>query len=338
MKDQRGVERIVLDTIQNHLPGDCGGTQVDIIIETRRGNRIPLEDALGLSSKEIKNIIFKDNGRGYDANYLGILKTGKENNKQAAGQFGEGLKMIASASLREGLDIGYKSRNWEAQADKRQIKIEGEDAEKLYFKVKEGDRSITGSQTHFSNITDSFWEEVRDIYDKVLFLRKNLQPLSQESDGSQVLDDHMGRIFVKGILLTDAYKDQLLFSYNLATDHINRDRNFVDNEQVQKDVKRLISNTSNKNLIAMILEKSHSKPTFMSEKSVFDKKEKKNFLEFQEMDVKYANIWREVFYKNYGGKAILDDGNNDQQKYDAEKLGYEPITLEYNIMKTLKKS
>ncbi|MDR0860180.1 MAG: hypothetical protein LBO09_04300 [Candidatus Peribacteria bacterium] len=86
MKDQRGVERIVLDTIQNHLPGDCGGTQVDILVETRRG-KFPLEDALKFSSNEIKSIIFKDNGKGYDANYLGILKTGKEHNKQAAGQF-----------------------------------------------------------------------------------------------------------------------------------------------------------------------------------------------------------------------------------------------------------
>ncbi|MDR0860181.1 MAG: hypothetical protein LBO09_04305 [Candidatus Peribacteria bacterium] len=246
--------------------------------------------------------------------------------------------MIASASLRQGLDIGYKSRNWQAQADKRQIKIEKEHAEKLYFKVKEGDTSITGSQTHFSNITASFWEEVRNIYDKVLFLRKNLQPLSQESDGSQVLDDHRGRIFVKGILLTDAYKDQLLFSYNLATDHINRDRNFVDNEQVQKDVKRLISNTSNKNLIAMILEKACFGKMFVSEKSVSEKEEKRHCLEFQEMEVRYTNIWKEVFHKKYGENAILDDGNNTQQKYDAEKLGYEPITLEYNIMKTLKKA
>jgi len=97
-KEAWGLERLVLDCISNHLPADSGGTETHVKFK-QDGEYVDLKEVD--REKEIEEIVMADDGRGYPVALLSVLFSTKTDHI-SVGQVGEGLKMAAGASLREG--------------------------------------------------------------------------------------------------------------------------------------------------------------------------------------------------------------------------------------------
>jgi len=109
-----GIERIALDGFQNHLKEDSKGTSsfLQFLIDDKW---VDYEDAL-LQKNKITKVRFADNGVGFDKNNLRFLSSQKTSEDLSVGQFGEGLKLIAMASVNLGLGLEVQSQNWKAKA------------------------------------------------------------------------------------------------------------------------------------------------------------------------------------------------------------------------------
>lgn len=109
-----GIERIALDGFQNHLKEDSKGTSsfLQFLIDDKW---VDYEDAL-LQKNKITKVRFADNGVGFDKNNLRFLSSQKTSEDFSVGQFGEGLKLIAMASVNLGLGLEVQSQNWTAKA------------------------------------------------------------------------------------------------------------------------------------------------------------------------------------------------------------------------------
>lgn len=109
-----GIERIALDGFQNHLPEDSKGK--NCFLQFYVDNKwVDCEEAKKQRDK-IQKIRFADDGVGFDKNNLRFLSSQKTSEDLSVGQFGEGLKLIAMASVNVGLDLEVQSRNWTARA------------------------------------------------------------------------------------------------------------------------------------------------------------------------------------------------------------------------------
>ena len=134
--------------------------------------------------------------------------------------------------------------------------------------------------------------------------------------------------------MTDKFKNLLLFSYNLKINEINRDRNHVEREVLQKFIKNAIEETKSKEVIKIILESAEKKS-----KSLSEIEQNGDFFEFQPMEYKFPRIWKEMFYEIFGENAILATGRTTQgQIQDAKDIGYKPIFLNSNVASSLKKT
>ncbi len=111
--DQWSTERIALDGVQNHLPTDSGGSRVDIDLLVN-GTWTPYARSTSISPTQVEAIRFADDGRGYSCDLLGVFHSSKAGDTKSVGQFGEGVKMLSAACVREGIDLELRSRDWSA--------------------------------------------------------------------------------------------------------------------------------------------------------------------------------------------------------------------------------
>ncbi|MDR2540317.1 MAG: hypothetical protein LBD11_00630 [Candidatus Peribacteria bacterium] len=156
-KKKRGASRIILDGIQNHLPGDSKGEHAYIhFFDEDQQQRISLKEAQQTSNR-LSKIRFVDDGIGYDLKNLLFFFSTKENDKDAVGQFGEGIKMIATASLREGVEIEFESQNRRAKPTTKEVLLESNKStrtmQQLCYDVEylKRERPFIGSKTTFHN-------------------------------------------------------------------------------------------------------------------------------------------------------------------------------------------
>jgi hypothetical protein len=202
------TQRIALDGIQNHLPGDAKGTRTDIEFEVD-GQWVPRDT---YTAGDISAIRFTDDGKGYDSALLGVFHSTKEDNPEAVGYFGEGIKMLSAACLREDIDLELRSRDWSAKPVATTLKVDGEKIRRLDYSVTAKER-INGSQTIFRSPTPQLIDYVKHMDRKVLLLRKDFRPIYTQ--GKQQVIDSEGDVFVKGVFISDTFKDRLMFSYGL---------------------------------------------------------------------------------------------------------------------------
>src|SRR3989338_6934148 len=107
--------------------------------------------------------------------------------------------------------------------------------------------------TVFRNPTLEFINYVMALDEKVLLLNPNVKPLFRTDTGAILQDG--GKVFVKGIFVTDAMKDYLIFGYDLNTE-TNRDRNMVSTSELANKVGNLIEKLNEPDIIKAILTKS----------------------------------------------------------------------------------
>jgi len=181
-----GLERIVLDTASNHLPSDSKASNFSIKFK-QDGRYVDFKEVD--TTKKTEEVIFEDNGVGYDAGLLSLLFSPKAADVLSVGQFGEGLKLVASAALRNNLQMEYRSRNWIAQPFVKNEIVDGHRINRLCFRVTENGDHLEGSRTVFTNPSEEFITEVKGLPGKVLVLNDNYKELYNEKDKIKSLFD-----------------------------------------------------------------------------------------------------------------------------------------------------
>ena len=223
-----GIKRIALDGFQNHLPADAKGTacyvhfMVDgkwVDADTARQNR-----------DRITKIRFADDGVGFSSKNLKYLSSQKTSEDNSAGQFGEGLKLIAMACVNYGLDLEIQSQNWIARAYGKDATIDvyrtGEKVDEQYKQLTwdvttYSGEPIKGSRTIFNSPNSELIDFTLNLQDYILQLREP-SPYGENFWGTLVDTEKGGKAFVKGIYIKDI---DSFFSYDFKTDAVNPDRN-----------------------------------------------------------------------------------------------------------------
>jgi len=236
MREKWGVLRIALDGIQNHLPQDSGGSWVGVQFLSQ-GIWYDLSYIQDFKNGHVQAVRFVDDGKGFVAEELGVMATSKAGERRKAGQFGEGLKMISAAALRNGMEVSIESRDWQATPSFRIVQLTDRKEQQLVYDVNFYEQKITGSRTTFLNPTREFLKVIRELEQYALPVRGNSYNPAIALDEIDLVDSQ-GNVYIKGL----RYARGLLstfFSYNfvdLPDRAIERDRESIRVEEVNRDV------------------------------------------------------------------------------------------------------
>lgn len=341
-----GVERIALDGIQNHLPTDSKGTEV--VVEFLIGDRwIPLTEKSRVNPEAVEAIRFRDNGVGFTYEKLELLFSGKKKDDTAVGEFGEGLKMLTATCLREGMPVELYSRDWCAVPFTRERTLDGEMAQQVCYEVKTGAPAMTGSMTVIRKPSADLIRYTLQLEQKVLPLRRDYTPVFHTPNGDIV--DESGDLYVKGVFINDAFNQELLFGYNLAT-ALNRDRNKIEPFELHNAIAQIIRKLDDMTLIKRVIKAAHNtmalggKPTPYMEFSALFWDKSSSTSSCGGMFLTHPTLWKNAFHEIFGAQAVLsgmgDWRYNGQDPNDADRLariqGYKVIKLNKDVIDMLR--
>jgi len=246
-------DRILLDGVQNHLKTDSGATEIHAEFQVKgEGAWRDISEVDGYTNEQISSIRLRDDGHGYDYHLLGILHSTKTATAQTAGGWGEGLKMLSAAVLREGMGMRLKSREWEAEAgttnqyytdaNEKSVKVET-----LVYKMKLFHEREKGSATIFYNLKPELIDLFRSLKKKVLSLDPKYNPVSKTSDGEIVSLDSK-TLFVQGLEFSDILHGNhgALMAYNFIgiQDIVTSpDRNVLHPGKVHEAIGNILAST-----------------------------------------------------------------------------------------------
>jgi hypothetical protein len=330
-----GIKRIAEDGVQNHLPSDSYGTRVDVefLIDEQW---VSYSQRATVGSSKVNAVRFSDDGKGFSYDLLGVFYSTKRNERESVGQFGEGIKMLSAACLREGIDLEIRSRDWLAKPVVRDLNIDGQEVRQMCYEVYNHQDDMQGSMTIFKNPSRQFIDYVFQLDKTVLELAEDKNGrIFQTSDGA-ILESE-GQIYVKGIHITDDFREKLLFGYDIIAD-TNRDRNMVNPNILNNQIGAIVRKLDDPKLIETILTATT---------------EGKNYMEFDALywdksaggggsgglRLQHPDLWRDVFYDLFGQKAVLTavGGRGESSKLEsADKLariaGYKVIKMSHRDM------
>lgn len=348
-KSAWGLERIVLDGVANHLPDDSKGTNVSVKLK-QEGQYVILNDAD--QSKKTEEVVFEDDGPGYDVRMLSILFSSKETDELSVGQFGEGLKLVAAAALRSYENLEYHSRNWIAKPFAKPEWIDGHSIDRLCFTVQENGFNLNGSRTILRNPSESLIKEIYKIPDNILAFSDSYKVLGSGSEMfkkrlngeksylSKIieLNNSAKTLFIKGVKVQNL---KSIFSYDLGLDNITPDRIFADRERVLDSIECLLKSYASRDAIKTILEKAHNESSadYLEFHAFYRRKQDafdgmiSLFPQISNSKLGYSfktNAWAIVFKEVFGENAVLESFDTNENG-DAELLGYKPIKLNSGI-------
>jgi hypothetical protein len=332
-----GAERVVLDGVQNHLPQDSGGTYLGLRFEAKDGSWHRYEDLANYKNEDIKALKVYDNGRGYDHRLLGLVYSDKDRTT-SSGKFGEGLKMLSLACLRENMEIVLRSRNWTATPRFERTEIDGKQVDQLVYDVVHsvkdkdtgGDKEHASSSTTFNNPPLGLINEFRIANKKVLAIDR-AQPMESTYQGD-VLAVDQGLLYVRDILIPGNHN--LAFSYHFPTFDIqSRDRNLIAESELQRSVAQVLSQVTQSEVIRSYLFKSN-----LSLRNESGGKINPNSVDFQAFfQPKNPEQWKKLFEETFGENTAIRDVQS--QEYDAVgqnlHVGLEVVTfptMVYNVL------
>ncbi len=280
-RERWGLERIVLDAISNHLPEDSNGTTVSIKLK-QEGTYYTLETAD--KEKVVEEIIFEDDGAGYDYKLLTVLYSTKSADALSVGQFGEGLKMVAAATLRSNVHMQYQSRNWIAKPSVKNETIDDTPISRLCFDIDQDENNIVGSRTIFSHPRTELVEQIFQLPQHVLAFNHEYTVLYSEKHqkyNSQIINFPFSRpiiedefnyerrkLFIKGVKIQEIAS---LFDYNLGLEDITPDRLYAHDTSILNAIKPLILGCEEKEVIKSIIEEAKKNTnSFAYELRIFD--------------------------------------------------------------------
>ena len=292
-----GVERVCLDGVQNHLPSDAKGEKIGLGF--RIGDEwVSLTQAARQRDK-IEAVRFADDGVGFDMRNLALLYSTKSTEEESRGQFGEGMKMVAAASLRLGLDLEFESQDWSAKPVKKLVELhdtrhgQNKQVEQLSFEaVRYEGEPMVGSRTTVWHPTPEFLDEAMKLEEKVLDLRQGYKPLFKSPSGD-IVSREPGAIYAKGIFVQKW--PNACFSYNFDDVQTNRDRNEITSHNIRERVIEMWSKVADVRLIKTLLKKVQGKDSYDVMEDVYE-------------TLKYPSAWKQAFAEAFGPEAVLDTG------------------------------
>lgn len=285
----------------------------------------------------VEAIEFSDDGRGFDYRKLELDLSDKPGDEEwkasevrkSRGQHGEGLKLAAASAILEGMGVEIYSKNWKAVPVKERLTVDGMVAHRLSFEVslRQDGGVRRGSRTVFHNPTPAVLEELARVEKSVLPFRPGYRPLYEDGKGNAVVGGE-GHIFVKGMIVTREYADKLMFSYDLNTDDVPRDRDYVKQNVIGNPIGAFIAESEDKELIKAILSRALRRDGEQTDRS-------RDFMELQYVPPTghtgwhgqihfHPEVWQVAFREIYGAQAVLH--TSDDAKKLAQLAGYAVIT------------
>ena len=275
-----------------------------------------------------------------------IIKILDFSHLESSGKWGEGLKMLSAAALREGVQMELRSGEWLAIPEvKSEILNEGKDNERtvdrLVFSVKrrvkkdsrvleDGDnpkysdygytKDNEASSTTFINPTPELLAEFRNIGENILYFSPKVPIASTEK--SDVLATTGGRLYVKNVLIPGDHG--IKYTYHLKDFDIQtRDRDTIKVESMKDAISEILGNTDSSELISEFLSNAVAS---------VNEPNPDEFLEFQTHFLPNddsADKWIKVFKNKFGDKTCIRSANNlDFDAYhQAQHMGLDMITL-----------
>lgn len=331
--DSWGVQRICLDGVQNHLPSDSGGGKVWVQCMVD-GKWIDVDKAKTMDRNKITAVRFVDDGAGFDSKNLRLLYSTKAGEEESKGQFGEGLKMLSAASLRQNLGMVVESRNWRAVpiAEEETLnntrKNKVDTVQVLGFELDTfGDKTIQGSRTTFTTPSKEFLNELFDIRENVLELRPDYKPLNGHKARGELIDEP-GKLFVKGIFIKNI---DSVFSYNLTNVKTNRDRNELVGNQIENHIKNIVYDNSNNQPQDIVF----LRRLLRGINDAYIKDSTKKYAEYDWSIWQSSNLSREAvklaFYEEFGANAVVNTPDLKDSIYNesgVNKISY-PKDISY---------
>jgi hypothetical protein len=331
---QWGATRIALDGIQNHLPSDSGGSSVHVEFQVN-GRWLSFDQRDIIDPEKVQAIRFGDDGRGFSYELLGVFHSTKAGDHDSVGQFGEGIKMLSAACLREGVDLELRSRNWFAHPRVKSRIIDGEKVDQMCYDVYNHQPDMQGSMTTFRNPSSDFVNLVLNLQDKVRILGEKNAELFRSEQGDIV--DTQGRVYVKGVHVTDSFQDNLLYSYDLAHVDTNRDRDTVQSHELNNTIREIFSDVQDRTIMRRILGKAAEDKEYMEFGSLFWHKSA-NGSTSGSVNSRHPDIWKSVFHELYGEDTLLtsvDKWGDSWKERDMDRMarimGHEVVGLNPDV-------
>ncbi|MCL2017318.1 MAG: hypothetical protein FWG80_00895 [Alphaproteobacteria bacterium] len=300
-KKQWGIRRIVLDGIQNHVDAK-GNVWCQCLID---GNWVNVGLAKFHRDK-IKAVRFVDDGEtGYPYERMLVLDSTKADDQSTVGENGEGLKLIALAALREGLDMYCESRNWRGTPVAFPYivdKIAGKKKTWYGVDVQESESmSIRGSRTFFMNPSKNFLYEILNIKSNVLQLNSEEEKrVVFRNKHIEVLDNGGGKLYNKGFFIQEG---RVALSYNFSDIEINTDRNYINSDWIRK-INDYVwrSDELSVDFVGIFLRRSNEMAIEGKHYSQQD------FIRLDSLTDQNKAIIQQAFIKEFGEDACIDSG------------------------------
>ena len=330
-------ERILIDGCQNHLPSDAGGKNIFVRFQTKDGTWHDHTEFSDYNDEDIVSVKISDDGIGYDYKSLGIMASTKEG-EETSGKWGEGLKVIAAAAVRNGEHIRLVSRNWEAVPSITDEvlnlgKVNEKHINRLNFDVKvrtiKSEEDINpslekgeASATIFDNPSPELINLFKNVQDYVLMLSDKRPFVRVEN--TDLLDFSGGKIYVKNLLIPGEH--DTLYSYHFRDFNINsRDRDSITPDEMRGLIWKFLYGLKDKRIIKL----------FLKDAVEYAKKTGDN--PYYEFNTKFtipnqsenSDAWIEAFKEFFGERACVRKAS-DQNPYfvgQAEHFGLRTITL-----------
>ncbi len=337
-----GIDRILLDAVQNHLPKDAGSTKINVEFSLKgeeESRWLDINEISQFHDDRIASVRIRDNGTGYDYKLLGLLFSTKNETPEAAGGWGEGLKMLSAACLRAGLGLELRSRNWKAKAKIETQFYNDADGKSVQVQVLSYDmvhlrkQLIEGSETIFTQPTSDFLKSVRRLAEKALILNPNYHPLST-TEGGEIVSTTSDRLYVQGLEVQDtARSHHNILSYNFINIPgiiVSPDRNVLHAGKVTEAIGLMLAQTDSVEAVTAVinaaLKVNGSRPEYQDVTRIPSYKNRQT----------WQNAWESVVsQKGWDPKKVVLGTQRTIHDPDTQLLlrnmGYQVVFMNYNI-------
>lgn len=213
---QWGVWESVREIMQNAVDENDKGNTMSI--KYTEGKGVKIGGSYMEGTLEVRNM-----GSRLSRKNLLLGGSEKRNDKEARGQFGEGMKLAWASLLRLDRRVWIRtgeerwvpelatSKNFDGATVLRIRTAETKDNDDVFVQIQ--------------GVTPEDWEGIQD---RLLFLRPPEETIGAGGKGRILLDPkHVGKLYVKGIYVCEL-PDRYRYGYDLAEVKIDRDRKLAD--------------------------------------------------------------------------------------------------------------
>ncbi len=285
--------RVFQDIIQNHVDASVGDGGVTLTYEVERdGERMWVNESEIKETDSITGIVALDNGDGYAPSEIATMGASSKKSPLFAGKYGEGQKMVAAASLRNGLELEYQSvvknndvvQNWSAKAvsEPKKVVLGGKNVEKklVAFEVQPLPQSPSMGSRTILRLPQTASPQEREAWSAWVSI---IDPRSKDKSGNggmsryvrqlrsggsreyavgnvKLLLDEPGAVYENGLRINPDAEDKrgLPFGYDVPEIVTTRERNSYDPRRLDLYVKHLLAHIEDISVIEEVLKKIFS--------------------------------------------------------------------------------